>query len=267
MRTGFIFELVLILLVAGSIPAILNSIWGWLKVPLLIVVVLLAFYIVYKIISKGKRRKATNVVSTAQKQSQTQTRTRAKQQVIVSPRESKFTQISEARFLEEAKRSFVAFDFETTGFSAAADEIIEVGAIRYINGFRYKTFSELVKPSRPIPASATRIHGITNAMVKNARSIEQVLPDFLAFLGDDPLIAHNARFDIAFLKEAVARAGMTVHLRYHCSLTLSRRHYPELKSHKLGLVAEHIGCPIGQAHRSEDDCIAVCDIVVDVLRA
>lgn len=106
---------------------------------------------------------------------------------------------------------FVAFDIETTGLSAQTDRIVEIGALRFrADGTELDRFDFLVHPGRPIPAQVTRIHGITDKMVRGAPAESEVLPEFVSFLGDvrrTVLMAHNASFDVGFLETALARAG------------------------------------------------------------
>ncbi|MFR5946598.1 MAG: PolC-type DNA polymerase III [Clostridium sp.] len=97
--------------------------------------------------------------------------------------------------------SFVVFDLETTGLSAKSSEIIEIGAIRFIASEPSEIFHYYVKPKKNITAKITSINGITNEMVKDAPTIEEVLPKFIDFIKDDVLIAHNASFDMSFILE------------------------------------------------------------------
>jgi DNA polymerase III epsilon subunit family exonuclease len=94
---------------------------------------------------------------------------------------------------------FTAFDFETTGLNAASDRIIEIAAIRFINGKPTDNYVKLIHPDRPIPPFITEITGISNSMVMDAPREEDIVDDFFDFLGNDPLIAHNIRFDHQFL--------------------------------------------------------------------
>lgn len=110
-----------------------------------------------------------------------------------------------------ASLEFVAFDIETTGLSAQSDRIVEIGALRFrADGTELDRFDCLVHPGRPIPAQVTSIHGITDKMVRGAPAENEVLPEFVSFLGDvrrTVLMAHNASFDVGFLELALARAG------------------------------------------------------------
>jgi DNA polymerase-3 subunit epsilon len=104
--------------------------------------------------------------------------------------------------LLEAFDTYVAVDIETTGLDPSWDEIIEIGAIRVINGTAAKEYQSLVRPSNPIDTFITELTGITNEMLVNAPEITTVLPGFLEFGGNLPIIAHNANFDINFIYDA-----------------------------------------------------------------
>ena len=101
--------------------------------------------------------------------------------------------------------TFIVFDLETTGLSPISDEIIEIGAVKLQNGKIVDTFSEFVNPGRPIPANIVELTGITDAMVESAPDITQILPRFLEFSQDGVMVAHNASFDMSFLREACRR--------------------------------------------------------------
>jgi DNA polymerase-3 subunit epsilon len=149
---------------------------------------------------------------------------------------------------------FIAFDLETTGIKSATDQIIEVGAVLFEGGKPVKGFGVLVDPGVPIPAGASAVNGITNDMVRGKPKIQDVLPDFAAFCGDLPLVAHNAPFDYKFLLEDVtlhrAPAPKGVVLD---TLPLARKIFPGLPSYKLGLLVRHFGFPSGVFHRAEED--------------
>ena len=102
---------------------------------------------------------------------------------------------------------FVVFDLETTGLNSSNDEIIEIGAIKFLEGFPEEVFHTYIKPTRKISKRITNINGITNEMVEEAPSIEEVLPKFIEFVEDKVLIAHNAPFDMKFILENLYRYG------------------------------------------------------------
>ena len=151
----------------------------------------------------------------------------------------------------------VVFDLETTGLQSETDRIIEIGAVRVARGQIAERFSSLVNPRIPIPKVITDLTGITDAHVANAPYIEDVLPEFLAFAGDAVLTAHNAPFDMGFLREAARRLPNEIKTEIKNpsldTLELSRALLPELQRHRLNVLAEHFGIDMGSHHRAVDD--------------
>jgi DNA polymerase III epsilon subunit family exonuclease len=133
--------------------------------------------------------------------------------------------------------SYVVFDLETTGLSRK-DEIIEIGAIKVVDGNEVSSFAELVKPEYPIPPFATIISGITNEMVADARKITDVLADFLMFIDGFVLVGHNiASFDIPFIKR-VAKEKLSVEIEHDY---VDTRYYAQyrvagLENYQLGTI-------------------------------
>lgn len=153
---------------------------------------------------------------------------------------------------------FIAFDVETTELSASTDRIIELGAVLFENGIPTKAFSSLVNPGIAVPAAATAINHITNAMVKNAPDEEIVYPEFLEFLrdavcGNTIMCAHNARFDFDFLGNTLSRLGFDAELKYIDTLALSRHYIPGLANYKQCTVESHLGLNNHSSHRAESD--------------
>ena len=105
--------------------------------------------------------------------------------------------------------NYTSIDLETTGFSPSDDRIVEIGAIRVRNGRPVKRYSQLINPQRPLPEEITRLNGLTDADLRNQPTVDQVLPDFIRFIGNDTLIGHNINeFDAAFLLANTTRLGM-----------------------------------------------------------
>ena len=176
-----------------------------------------------------------------------------------------FNPLSPVAFKKAAASGYIVFDFETTGLSRTNDEIVEIGAILFdSNHMERARYSKLVKPSKPIPAAASAVNGITDSMVADAPSIADVLPRFLEFIGSYPLIAHNADFDIAFLRNAVENANMTCSISYADSISMCKRCY-DLSSYKLSNVAAYLGYPRSQTHRSMGDCDMLAYVVRNLL--
>ena len=153
---------------------------------------------------------------------------------------------------------FVAFDLETTGLSAEADRIVEVGAVRFdASGEILGEFERLVNPLRPSGAVARAVHGISDAELALAETAEVVLPEFVAFLGDPgrtTLLAHNASFDAGFLGRELARLGrpMPGHAVID-TLALARRRWPKLGRHRLDFLARQLNLDPYGPHRALAD--------------
>ena len=168
--------------------------------------------------------------------------------------------------------TFVAFDLETTGCSAALDRAVEIGAVRFdAAGRDLGTFSELVHPGRPIPANVIRVHGITDADVRHAPPFAEVLPRFADFLDGSPappvLLAHNARFDMGFVGAGLARAGLPAPpLPVLDTVRLSRRRMPAERSHSLRNCARRFGVAQTTDHRGLSDSLVLRDVFLNLLR-
>lgn len=148
---------------------------------------------------------------------------------------------------------FVVVDIETTGLSFDTDEIIEIGAVKLVDGNIVDTFNSLIKPSRPLPANITNLTGITNDMVFSAPSIEEVLPSFLDFLGDDIFVAHNADFDAGFIRRECRRHNLEFKNKVLDTLALSKTLLTELKNHRLDTISKKFNINMGNHHRAVDD--------------
>lgn len=152
--------------------------------------------------------------------------------------------------------TFVAFDTETTGLSPKNDRIVEVAAVKYRNGEIVEEKSWLVNPQRSIPYFVQRVHGITPAMVKDSPVFREIYGEFLDFIGDSVLIAHNAPFDVSFIKnEAIRCSNAPPPNKVVDSLALFRKWYPELKSHSLASLAEHVQVSGDAFHRALADSV------------
>ncbi len=153
------------------------------------------------------------------------------------------------------RASFAALDFETTGLDSRSDRICEIGAVRLSeSGEELASLELLVNPGRPIHPEASRVSGITDEMVKDARPVEDALPELLAFLGDSVIVAHNASFDLGFLKSAAEREGLpSVSNRVADTRDLAREAFPGLPSYALQSLARSFGLASGNAHRACDD--------------
>lgn len=153
--------------------------------------------------------------------------------------------------------NYVVFDLETTGTDPNQDVIIEISAIKVANQKVTDTFSSLVNPKRPIPYYATTVNGITNEMVAEEPVLKEVLPEFLAFIGNEILVGHNIHnFDMKFIWNASeALMGRTVSNDYIDTLPLARQCLPQLSHHKLIDIASYYKISTAGAHRALNDCI------------
>ena len=156
---------------------------------------------------------------------------------------------------------FVAFDLETTGLSPENDTIIEIGAVVLQRGKEISRFQTFVDPKRPLERKIIDLTGITDEMLRDAPTIDKVLPEFLAFVGDRPLIAHNAKFDTGFIRAECQRQGIEYNLTSVDTLPLSQQLLPQLSKFKLDVVAKALTLPSFNHHRAADDAMT-CGLIM-----
>lgn len=161
------------------------------------------------------------------------------------------------RKIEEYVADYTVVDLETTGLDTSYDKIAEISAVRVRGGEVVDTFSMLVNPGVPMPAAAGAVNNITDDMLHSQPAIDEALPMFEKFIGDDVLVGHNIfGFDMQFLcREYGALYTRTLGNDYVDTLALARRHLPHLARHGLGCLAEHYGISTEGAHRALADCI------------
>ncbi len=151
------------------------------------------------------------------------------------------------------EEEFCVFDLETTGLSNKNDKITEIGAVILKNGQVIDRYNSFVNPERPIPERIVELTGITDDMVKDARKIDEVLPEFLEFAGKRVLVAHNANFDVGFVRQACKELGIDFKCTYLDTVALSKFINPELKKHKLDSLANYFNLGDFNHHRASDD--------------
>lgn len=161
---------------------------------------------------------------------------------------------------------FIVFDIETTGLSASSDRITEIGAVVLENGEQKEVFGTFVNPHMAIPRHIVELTGITDAMVKDAPDEKEALEKFFEFAKGSVLVAHNANFDCGFIRAASRRCGMDFNYSYIDTVPICRSVFPELKSVKLNVVAEHIGASEFNHHRAYDDAKELAEIFVYLVK-
>ena len=155
----------------------------------------------------------------------------------------------------------VVFDFETTGLEYSKNEIIEIGAVKMKNGEIVETFSCFVKPKQAIPDEITKLTGITNEMVKDAYTIDKVIPDFYKFCYGCVIIAYNIDFDYKFLNFQATKLGYKFNNRQVDALYLARLNVVGAKNFQLKNICAKLGVSLEGAHRAVNDTIATAEVV------
>lgn len=166
---------------------------------------------------------------------------------------------------EELDGTFICFDIETTGLSAAKDKITEIGAVKVVNGVITDTFSTFANPEMPIPARITELTGITDAMVKDAPSQSEAVKAFLDFAGDSVLVAHNAPFDTSFIRKACENMGVSYNYTAIDTVAISRAILPDIKNCKLDTVAKYLRLGNFNHHRATDDATMLANIFINFI--
>ena len=149
--------------------------------------------------------------------------------------------------------TYCVLDLETTGFSATTEKITEIGIMKFKDGEVIDQFSCFVNPEKHIPQRVSEVTNITDDMVKDAETIEKVFPKMLEFLEDSVIVAHNAGFDVGFLKQNAKRLGYKFDYTYLDTLSLAKDLFPDYKKYKLGKIADNLGIKVEVAHRALDD--------------
>ena len=165
--------------------------------------------------------------------------------------------------------TYCVLDLETTGFSFRTEKITEVGIMKVKNGEVIDEFSCFVNPEKPIPQRVVEVTNITDDMVKDAETIDKVMPKILEFVGDSVLVAHNADFDIGFLKYNANELGLSLDNTYLDTLRLAKDLFPDYKKYKLGKIAENLGIKVEVAHRALDDVdttVKVLNVMLNMLK-
>ena len=155
---------------------------------------------------------------------------------------------------------FVVFDLETTGIGAKNNEIIEIGAVKVVDQTIVDRYSVFVDPQRPIPYKIEQLTGINDSMVKGAKLITEILPEFLAFCEGCVMVAHNASFDMGFIHQKAKDQGLQADFTVVDTVSMSRALLPHLGKHTLDHVAKELGVSLENHHRAVEDAEATAEI-------
>ena len=166
---------------------------------------------------------------------------------------------------QDFDNTYIVFDLETTGFSCEKQKIIEFGAVKIKDGEIIDRFSHFVNPMVPIPFRITKLTSITDDMVKDADTIDVVLPKFVEFCGDGVLVAHNAAFDTSFINENCKQLGIKFDYTSIDSVGISRVMFPDAKKHTLDVLCKRLGVVLDNHHRAVDDAEALAGIFLKML--
>ena len=166
---------------------------------------------------------------------------------------------------ELTEKTFVVFDFETTGTDFMNNGITEIGAVKIEKGKITEQFTTLVKPDYPISQEIIDITGITPEMVKDAPKIDKVLPDFLKFIEYSVIVAHNAPFDTSFLRRFANENDYEVTNKVMDTLEMSRRLLPSLRHHDLKTIADYFGI-VFRHHRALSDAYATAEAFIELMK-
>ncbi len=161
--------------------------------------------------------------------------------------------------------TFVVFDLETTGFSPSKNQIIEIGAVKVVNGSIAQRFSTFVNPKVPIPFEIEQLTSINDDMVLDAPVIDEILPKFMDFCQDAVMVAHNADFDMSFIKHNCSTQGLECEKTVLDTVALSRVLLPSLNRFKLDTVAKALNISLAHHHRAVDDAACTAEIFVKLV--
>lgn len=162
---------------------------------------------------------------------------------------------------------YVVFDLETTGAKCPPCRVTEIGAYRVQNGKITDEFHTLINPETPIPFFITQLTGISDKMVRHEPKFRDIADDFLNFIGDSVLVAHNVHFDLRFLNHEIGRIHENYRVAnpYLCTVQLSRKLLPHIENHKLHTVADYYSISLVNHHRASEDAHATAHIFINLL--
>lgn len=157
-------------------------------------------------------------------------------------------------------KDYVVFDLETTGLSPDTDTIIEIGALKVIQGKVADRFSEFINPHQPLTAQISELTGITDEMLAGARELQEVVSDFVKFSDGFIVVGHNLSFDYRFTKNAAGKFGLSFEREGIDTLKIAKTVHKDLPSRSLGALCEHYGIINSSAHRAYHDALATAKL-------
>lgn len=177
-------------------------------------------------------------------------------------KQNKLNNMKEMKYKKSSNfvKDYIVFDLETTGMNCYNNEIIEIGAIKYKNFIEVDRFQQIIKPKGSVDPFILRLTGITKAEIDNGLKIESVIDDFLEFIKDFPLVAHNASFDMKFLMYTLIKTGRKYReITSIDTVTLARRYIDETENHKLETLKNLMNMN-NKSHRAIDDCLVTNEV-------
>lgn len=182
------------------------------------------------------------------------------QEKAEQPNRSRKTTAQKYKKSTKPVTDYVVLDFETTGLRAGADQIIQIGAIRYFDHWKDEQMDVLINPQRYISPTITRLTGITNEMVEEAPTIDEKLGELIEFIGELPIIAHNASFDMGFLYALQGVNGISIpEYTVIDTVKIARQKIKDTPNHKLTTLTQYLQLE-HDAHNAIGDCLATAEI-------
>lgn len=160
-------------------------------------------------------------------------------------------------------KSFTVFDLETTGLNASEDAIVEIAAVKIVNGVIIECYETLINPERRIPERATNIHNITDDMVKSAPTIREIIGEFLKFCSDSIVMSYNLSFDMSFINTAMRKYNYNIECEQMDILDLARK-YVNSSKHNLETVCDYLNITLNDAHRALADTVAAAKVFMEI---
>lgn len=184
---------------------------------------------------------------------------------VSTQQENLFVESSDIKNNYLLENDFVVFDLETTGVNYMTDKIIEIGAVKIVQGKLTETFGTLINPERHIPADATKVNNITDDDVKDAPTLKEVMPDFFKFCDGCILVSYVIDFDFGFIEYHGKSLGYAFQNKTDDCFVMAKNKLKGLKNYKLTTVAKHLDVPLENAHRAVFDAVAAGEVMIKLL--